>query len=368
MTPEERVKACLNRSGVDRVPLHDAFWEDTVIRWRDEGLPAEAAPDRHFGLDIADMGIDPSPRFPVELLSETDETRTMRDRFGYVATLQLGKSRTVDYHSHAAGNRADWPAVQQRFVLSADGPARIDTTGFPFRLAPDVTWDEARARYGGLRRQKRYILANSYGPHEAVWRLRGFTTTLYDLADDPSFVAEIAGTYMDFLMAVIDRCLAEGIRPDGFLLAEDLAARRGMLFSPDLWRRLYKPLVARLGAFLADRELDFWMHSCGNAEVVFPDLIECGLQVINPLEAKSGLDVRVLSDKYGADLAFSGNIDVIAMSDTADAIEAEIRDKLAAFDRSGGYIYHSDHSVPPEVDYERYCFILDCVRKYGSYG
>lgn len=367
MNSRERVVAAIERSGLDRIPLADSFWEDTITRWQDEGLPVDMAPADYFDFDIADLSIDPSPRFPAELLAEGDETYTMRDRFGYVATKQRGKSRTIDYLSHAVPDRAAWPAVQQRFALAADEPSRIDTTAFPFRLEPDITWEEARTRAAAQRRQQKYVLANAYGPHETVWRLRGFTPALIDLVDDPGFVAEIAGTYMDFLIAVIDRCLTEGIRPDGFLLAEDLASRRGMLFSPQVWRTLYKPHIARLGAFLADRGLHFWMHTCGNAEVVYPDLIECGLQVINPLEAKSGLDVRVLNKTFGDRLAFYGNIDVITMAHSAPAIEAEIRDKLAAFDARGGYVFHSDHSVPPEVSFGRYCFIVDCIRKYGSF-
>ena len=112
-------------------------------------------------------------------------------------------------------------------------------------------------------------------------------------------------------------------------MVEDLAHTRGMLMSPRTWRRLFKPFTYRLGRFLHDNGIAFWMHCCGNAEPIFKDLIECGLQVIQPLEAKSGLDVRVLREKYGDRLTFWGNIDVITMSDgTDDEIEQEIRSKL----------------------------------------
>ena len=135
------------------------------------------------------------------------------------------------------------------------------------------------------------------------------------------------------------------------------------------WRRIFKPLVRRLGQFLRGNGLDFWMHCCGNAEAIFEDLIDCGLQVMQPLEAKSGLDVRRLREKYRDRPAFWGNIDVINMSNGSDSqIEEEIRSKITPFIQDGGgYLYHSDHSVPPEVSFERYQLVLELVRKYGTY-
>jgi len=102
-----------------------------------------------------------------------------------------------------------------------------------------------------------------------------------------------------------------------------------MLFSPRSWRQIIKPHMDRLGQFLHGHGITFWMHCCGNAEAIFEDLIECGLDVIQPLEAKSGLDVRKLRDKYGKRLTFFGNIDVRIMADGTDEdIEEEIRSKL----------------------------------------
>ena len=148
----------------------------------------------------------------------------------------------------------------------------------------------------------------------------------------------------------------------------DRAYTQGMLMSPRAWRRLFKPPTRQLGRFLRQNDIAFWMHCCGNAEAVFEDLIECGLQVIQPLEAKSGLDVRKLREKYGDRLTFFGNIDVINMAGGSDAdVEEEIRSKLSPFvSAGGGYIYHSDHSVPPEVGFARYQRVLEWVRRYGT--
>jgi len=123
--------------------------------------------------------------------------------------------------------------------------------------------------------------------------------------------------------------------------------------------------VQKLGEFLSNAGIHFWMHSCGNCEPIFNDLIECGLLAINPLEAKSGLDVCELKKQYGNQLCFYGNIDVRNMSADLKECEHEIERKISCF-KNGGYIYHSDHSIPPEVSLDQYEKVLGFVRKYGA--
>ncbi|MBN1291232.1 MAG: hypothetical protein JXB48_05270 [Candidatus Latescibacteria bacterium] len=366
MTGRERVICAVEHIRPDNMPVSDSFWEDTLLRWHNEGLPEGISPSEYFDFDIVTMGIDASPGFRAYMIDEDDQYITLQDRFGYVVRKQKGKSRTLDYVSYPANDRAAWEAVKPKFTLETNTSARIDTLAFPFRLEPEPTWQEVREKYQAIRANDKYILASAYGPHEAVWRLHGFTETLIDIVLDTELIMDIAATYVAFLLKVIDLCLKEGITFDGLFIVEDVAATRGMLFSPDQWRAIYKPVMAKIGDFLRDRGLHFWMHSCGNGEAVFGDLIQCGVQVINPLEAKSGLDIRELKKKFGDKLAFYGNINVITMAKSEIEIEHEIRDKLAPFKRSGGYIYHSDHSVPPEVSFERYRSVIEMVRKYGK--
>ena len=365
MTGRERVTCAVEHRTPDRIPIAEHFWEDTLSRWRSEGFPEGVSPDDYFDFDIIHLGVDPSPRFRAYLIDEDGEWRTLQDRFGYVVRMVKGKSRTMDYISHPVGNRDDWTRVKEMFVLKQGETARIDDVAFPFRLEPEPTWEEMREKYRRLHGTGKYLLGTAYGPHEAVWRMRGFTETLYDLVLDPEFVGEIAWVYIGFLMQVLKKGIDEGVVLDGFMMVDDIAATRGMLFSPDQWRAIYKPHIARLGSFLHDNGIHFWMHSCGNGEAVFDDLIECGLDVINPLEAKSGLDVRTLKNRYGSCLAFYGNIDVIAMTESEEAVGREITAKLESFRTGGGYIAHSDHSIPPEISFERYRYVVDLVRREG---
>jgi len=367
MNGRERVIRTLRRERPDRLPIADALWEDTLARWQKEGMPSRVTPADYFGYDIDHMAIDASPRLEQRVLSQDDEFIVYRDRYGYTVKKTIGKSRTMHFLDHVTKDRAAWETLKPRYILDPHDRSRIDEASYFMHLDEYPSWEEARQMYEAIRRRGRYLLFNAYGPYEATWRHRGFDRFLLDLAEDADFAFEMAETYTNLLLDVLRHCLELGIRPDGFFMVEDLAYTAGMLMSPRTWRRVFKPHTMRLGCFLHDHGIAFWMHCCGNAEAVFDDLIECGLQVIQPLEAKSGLDVRQLRKRYGRNLTFWGNIDVINMAGGSDAeVKEEIRTKLTPFKQDGGgYIYHSDHSVPPEVSLERYRYVLELLHRYG---
>jgi len=154
---------------------------------------------------------------------------------------------------------------------------------------------------------------------------------------------------------------------DGMVVWGDVAYRKCMLFSPVYWRRWFKPVVAELVRVCHDAGLPVIYHGCGNARKIFDDLIDCGIDAYNPLEAKAGLDVVDLKRAFGSRLAFCGNMDVRLWAGGAlSEVESEVLRKLEAA-RGGGYIFQSDHSVPSNISAERYEFVLNLVRSRGRY-
>ena len=144
--------------------------------------------------------------------------------------------------------------------------------------------------------------------------------------------------------------------------------KNGPFFSPRMYRNIIKPADKRLFDFFHGRGMKIILHSCGDVRMLLPDLIDAGLDCIQPLEVKAGMDVVELKKQYGNDLSFMGGIDVRAMADPDPAaIEQEIARKIPAAKIGGGYIYHSDHSIPNNVSFEQYCRVLELVRKYGEY-
>ena len=135
------------------------------------------------------------------------------------------------------------------------------------------------------------MLFQFYGPWEATWRHRGMEKLLMDIALQPDWVQEMGQTYMGLVIDILEYCLGLGMKPDGICMVEDLGSTRSMLFSPASWKNVFKPVYMKLGRFLDAEEIDFWMHSCGAVGPVIDELLDCGLDVLNPLQANAGLDV-----------------------------------------------------------------------------
>jgi uroporphyrinogen decarboxylase len=99
-----------------------------------------------------------------------------------------------------------------------------------------------------------------------------------------------------------------------------------------------------------------------------PELIDAGFDCLQPLEVKAGMDLVGLKRNYGDRLSFMGGIDVRTMRAEPNVIEEEIRAKIPEAKKGGGYIYHSDHSVPDDISFEQYRRVLELVAHYGSYS
>jgi uroporphyrinogen-III decarboxylase len=140
-----------------------------------------------------------------------------------------------------------------------------------------------------------------------------------------------------------------------------------MFFSPAYWREHFKPGVAAIVNLCHDRGIPVIYHGCGNIARIFEDYIEIGVDAINPLEAKAGLDVVDLRRRYGHRMAFCGNMDVVEWAHAdMDKLKRAVLTKLNAA-KGGGYIFQSDHSVPDNVSGERYDYAVRLVREYGVY-
>jgi len=363
MNHRERIEAALGFERPDRLPCDESFWDGTLEAWRRQGMPAEVTAADYFDFDLCWMAIDASPRMEQKILSRGGGMITFTDRFGYTLTKQDGISSSMEFSDHVTVDRAAWEQIKPRFSLSTDPaePARLDEPSYFAHFDPYPSWDEARAKYDRLRATGRYMLYNFYGPWEATWRHRGMEKLLMDVALEPDWLAEMAETYISLVIDVLGRCIELGMKPDGVFMVEDLGATRSMLFSPASWRAVLKPACARLGDFLRARGITFWMHSCGAIQPVIDDLVECGLEVLNPLQASAGLEVGELRRRYDKRLAFVGNIDVHKMTGPQEDLLDELRRKVPVA-REGGYVFHSDHSVPHAVGFDRYCWMLETAR------
>jgi len=154
---------------------------------------------------------------------------------------------------------------------------------------------------------------------------------------------------------------------DGFVIWGDVAYRNDMFFSPDYWRRYFKPWVKAIVDYAHAKGLMVIYHGCGNINKILDDYIEIGIDAMNPLEAKADLDSVQLRRKYGHRLGICGNSNIkIWEAGDRELIRKEILRKLNAA-KGGGYIFQSDHSVSSNVSGHTYDYIVNLVRQFGQY-
>ena len=357
LTRRERVNRAMTHREHDRVPRHESFWGETILRWQSEGLKggADAVLDQ-LESDFAQLvWYWPTP-FPEQdvLIQEDDETRVSRDANGGIVRLWKNKSGTPEHIGWDCTSRSIWEdryktALQQQTL-------RIDIA-----TARDV-WRKNQTRNGWT-----YIAGVE--PFECLRKVIGdelFARTVYD---DPEWIVDMSKTFTDIALRNYDAVLATGIQPDGLWTYGDMAYRSATFCSPAAYRDLIWPQHRRLCDWAHAHGMKFIYHTDGDVNAVMDLYVEAGFDCVQPLESKASMDIRKLCPVYGQKLAMFGNIDVMKMiTNDLDVIEAEIASKFAAGMQTRAYMYHSDHSVPPQVTWDTYRGIIDLVNRYGTYS
>lgn len=355
LSSKERVALALSLQEADRIPKTDLFWPETIPEWRRQGMP-DVDVDDYFGLDIRgwggiDAGGDGSPHRVVE---ETEETVTYLDGSGAILKYWKSKSGTPEHIGFTVDCPDKWRELKPKMLAVPIGRrATLESTA------------EFAAR---CHRADRWFAWEGNECFETAKDIVGHETLCIAMAQQPDWAAEMFETATDILLTAFDYYHENGVVFDGAWIHGDLGYNHGPFFSPRMYRELLKPQHIRLVAWFKDRGLPVIFHSDGDFRALIPEMIETGIDCFQSLEAKANIDVRELKAKYGHQVAFMGNINVIKMlTNDLDIIEEEIAGKIPIAMQGGGYIYHSDHSIPPEVTWETYQGIMGLVDKYGQY-
>jgi uroporphyrinogen decarboxylase len=380
LTSKERVRAAIQWNHPDRIPVHENFWTDTLTAWKAQGLPesVEMYPpldtelenlnsvEAHFDLDVAPMYLDSSPRFEQKIVSHDGDFYTFDDRFGYQAVKTWQKSGTIHYTKTVTEDQDAWNnLVKPRMQMVEGDTARIDDRSYFEHFESYPTWGGAKKKFNRFVDAERYVLAINYGPWEATWRHRDFSRVLMDIALEPEWFEEMAQTHKEVTLSILAKSISEGIKPDGYLIIDDLGSATAPLISPTMFRDILKPIYIEMGKFLKMHGIDFWLHSCGNVGMLLDDYVECGIQVLNPVQVSAGMNVLELADRYEGVLAFYGSIDAHKVSGPWEILEKDLEARCRRFSK-GGWIAHSDHSIPPDMSYEQFYRMLKFIKEWKA--
>jgi uroporphyrinogen decarboxylase len=201
---------------------------------------------------------------------------------------------------------------------------------------------------------------------ERAWSIRGMDRILVDMIERPGFVDALLDRILEeWNLPIIDQQLALGV--DGFYFADDWGSESSLLFSPRLWRRFIKPRLARMYERVRRARVVVGQHSDGRVAGLFPDLVEIGMQVFNPL-SPTIMEPAETKHEWGDKICFYGGIDVTELLPfgTPGQVSAEIRRMASLMGKGGGYILQSSHTMLDDVPTENIVAYIDTVRELAG--
>lgn len=362
-----RLKAALSRREGDRVPVSDFFWSGFMDKAR-EKWGGDVDMYRKFDLDyvVVNPNMDPVIK-DFELIDRKGED--IRVKTGFGATVLRRADLAMP---HFESFWVQEPGDMEKFVIEPpDDPRRLYRPGddqincLGDRLVRNIpSWMERVDQYCA----DFPVFGSVCEGYEYLWRCIGTENSLYWMLLEPELFESFMERIGDFAVGLAEYQIKEaGDKLSGMYIWGDIAYVNGMLFSPEIWRRYFKPIVKRVIEACHKAGLMVIYHGCGNATPVFGDFIEIGLDGYNPLEVKAHLDAVELKKTYGGALAFVGNVDVRELESKDEArIKKEVLYKLKT-GVGGGWICQSDHSVSSGVDPESYAYMVELIREYGVY-
>jgi uroporphyrinogen decarboxylase len=373
VSPRQRVLNALDRNEPDRVPA-------------DLGTVASGVTAGAYEKLRARFGIRASPViWHRRLLAEPDESIL---RAFEIDTRQLVAERPI---SEAAGGATDgiyrddwgtlWKALPDHPYMPTHGPfdssSRLaDLRDHPWPDPTDAKYVEALAESALARRQ-----AGDYaivmGICGRVFTLGqfmcGFEEWMIRLMQDKPFAAALMDRGLEIQMDILARQLAavEGC-VDVVCAIEDLGMQSGLLISPRLYREMILPRHKKLFGFIrAQTSARLMLHSDGAILDLLGDLIDAGVQVINPVQVTAGgMDATRLKREFGAHLSFWGGIDTqyVLPLGSAREVRDEVRRRIEELAAGGGYVLSPVHNIQSDVEPDNLIALFETARAFGCYA
>jgi uroporphyrinogen decarboxylase len=206
---------------------------------------------------------------------------------------------------------------------------------------------------------------------EMAWHMTGMEKFMVDMSAGEQYIEVLLDKILEYSVGVGRKLVELGV--DGVWSGDDFGAQNGMLISPRMWRRLFKPRMAELWQELkrANPNVMIMYHSDGAIAPILGDLVEIGLEVFNPVQPNvPGHDPQELKDRFGDRLSFWGAIDQqqLLPFGTSDEIETEVRAKIEVLGRGGGYMCSPAHIVQADTSMENVEAMIAAVRNHGPYA
>lgn len=203
---------------------------------------------------------------------------------------------------------------------------------------------------------------------EVSWQLRGMDNLFFDFTENKSFAEYLLDYVTEMRRFMIRRFAEAGV--DHIHLGDDMGTQQGMLMSPEMWREWFKERMRSIisAAKKINPEVIISYHSDGNIEKIIPELIEIGIEVLNPVQPEA-MDPAKLKREYGDRLAFWGTVGTQTTMPfgTPKEVKGVVRARIETVGRGGGFLIAPTHILEPEVPWENILAFFEAVEEFGGY-
>ncbi len=382
MTGRQRILAALNHETPDRVPID--------LGGNQTGIHKFAYLDliKHLGIEDELQIMD-----AVQQLARPCEE--LLERF-HVDTRYIAAGSASDYDGTIVTNQRDgrtWHDLTDEFgvrwSMPDDYPYYMDITHHPLA---EATIDEIAdypfpkgddpGRFEGLR--ERALQLKNDTPYAVVsgiagvtyeycWYMRGLERWFMDMLTEPEFCEALLDQTMKFWLDYFRGFLDEvGDLVDVIMIGDDLAGQTGPLFKPDFYRKIVKPRQKQIPQYIRSRtDAKIWYHTCGACAVYIPDLLDNGIDALNPVQIGiPGMDPAELKSQFGDRLTFwGGAIDAqhTLPSATPEKVREEVRGNLELFKPGGGYVVNNVHNLQAGIPAANIVAMYETAYEHGFY-
>ena len=360
MTSRERVLTAMSGKTPDRVP-RDLSWGMTPIALEtfNEKTGGKASPPEYFHCDVSYVGFkepvqDPHLHelyFPAEAGSP-----------GFSINIWgVGEQKSLDsiYHfTHIVSPLGNAEALEE-------------IAGYPL---PDYTRTECHQildeEIAGIHGAG--LAAAGWGDltlFETAWAIRGYESFMEDMLLRPDFAACLLDRILEIRLFAAKRLAEAGV--DVLTCGDDVSCQRGMMMSPDLFCTFLKPRYEKMirAAREIKKDILVFFHSDGDPALIIPDLIEIGVNILNPCQPECN-DFEALKKDYGQKLSFWGAVGIqdLLPFGTREDIRKEIKRIMATLGEGGGLLLGPTHVIEPEVPWENLTALYEAIDEFGYYN
>lgn len=373
LSPRQRVLTAMDHKEPDRVPLacgssggglNDAVYFQMKERF---GIEGDVKPFRHghgdnyydprvldaLGTDFRHVWLRGSDKFKVEVAPDGSFVNEWGVRIEKIGLFLEWTGHPLENATIDDLDRYAWPNPY-------DSKSRING------LREEAERYAQEARYALCTRSP------SRGLFDLAVQLRGFEKFMMDMALEPAFATRLVEKIGESVMGYYDVLLDEvGPFVDIVETQDDLAHQRAPFMSVDYFRKFFKPVRARLNQLIRQKapQARIYMHCCGAIEPFVHDLIEIGIQVLNPVQPLArGMKTSELKAKYGKDVVFYGAIDLQkALAGPPERVDREVRQRLFDLAPGGGFILAPANVIQSDVSVSNILLLYELAAKYGTY-